>query len=245
MATGTPDITRARGSGSPGRGILLALLALVAIGAGSFFLQRDVAGNVRDALLLSLVWAALVSGAALLYARGRDGLTRPLIAGLALGAVVGAVAFYFASVRDKTVDEDIVTAAKPADAATAEAGLAGDPPAAPAAAPAGNVALADGMFSGVDGHDGSGIATVVQTSGGERQLTFTDFDVDPGAKVEVWLTSGPDETKDKIELGGLKGNVGNQQYAVPPDADLKRYSHVVLYCTPFTVRVAVAPLSTA
>ncbi len=36
--------------------------------------------------------------------------------------------------------------------------------------------------------------------------------------------------------------MGDQQYEIPADADLKRYGTVVLYCTPFTVRIAVADL---
>lgn len=229
----------------PRRGVLLALFALTAIAIGSFILQREVAGNVRDALFLSLAWAAVVSATALIYARGREGMTRPLLAGLAVGAVLGAVAFYFASVRDVVVNEDVVTATKAAEAQSAAAGLAPEPAPTPAAGQSAALALATGTFSGADGHDGSGTATVVQTTGGERQLTFTDFDVSPGAKVEVWLTTGVNETGDRIELGGLKGNVGNQQYTVPADADLTRYSTVVLYCTPFTVRIAVAPLTPA
>lgn len=206
------------------RGILLALAALTTIGAGSFVLQREVAGNLQTALLLSLAWAGVVSAAALLYARGRRGLTRPLVTGLMLGALAGAAAFYFASIRDVKVDEEVVMA---------------DPV---AAGPAANVALSKGMFTGADGHDGRGTATVVRSAGGERRLTFTHFDVSPGAKVEVWLTPAADETSEHIELGGLKGNVGDQQYEIPAGADLGRYSHVVLYCTPFTVRIAVAPL---
>lgn len=54
---------------------------------------------------------------------------------------------------------------------------------------------------------------------------------------------GRDHFDDRVELGGLKGNVGDQEYAIPADADLRRYDTVVLYCTPFTVRIAVAPLS--
>jgi Electron transfer DM13 len=244
MEAGSPG-TRGACTSPPGRGILLALVALAAIAFGSFVLQRNVAGNLRDALIISLAWAALVSGAAILFARRRPGLTRPLLSGLALGALLGAVAFYFASVRDVVVHEDVVTAARAADAQSAAAGLGAEPPTTPAPVAAANVALAKGMFSGSDGHDGSGVATVVQTTGGERKLTFTNFDVSPGAKVEVWLTTGPEETGDRIELGGLKGNVGNQQYTVPTDADLNRYSTVILYCTPFTVRIAVAPLEAA
>ncbi len=78
---------------------------------------------------------------------------------------------------------------------------------------------------GEDGHDGSGTATVIEQASGVRVLTFTDFDVDPGAAVEVWLTTGPNETSDRVDLGDLKGNVGDQQYEVPADADLEALRH--------------------
>jgi hypothetical protein len=84
---------------------------------------------------------------------------------------------------------------------------------------------------------------VVGQAGGERTLTFTDFEVDPAVQVEVWLTQGPDQTEDRVALGGLKGNVGDQQYEVPAGTDLTRYDTVMLYCVPFTVRIAVAELS--
>ena len=76
-----------------------------------------------------------------------------------------------------------------------------------------------------------------------RELTFTDFDVDPGAKVVVWLTESETDLAEKVDLGTLKGNVGDQAYELPADVDLRRFDTVVLYCTPFTVRIAVAPLS--
>ncbi len=109
--------------------------------------------------------------------------------------------------------------------------------------PAEPVSLTTGEFAGADGHAGSGTATVVRQPSGERLLTFTDFNVDPGARVEVWLTGDEANLDDRVELGTLKGNVGDQQYVIPPDADVTRYDTVVLYCTPFTVRIAVAPLS--
>lgn len=104
------------------------------------------------------------------------------------------------------------------------------------------VALASGRFRGEDGHDGRGIATVVREANGARTLTFTEFDVDPGAKSVVWLTKDETNFDDRVELGNLKGNVGDQQYDIPGSADLRKYDTVVIYCTPFTVRIAVAPL---
>ena len=150
-----------------------------------------------------------------------------------VGAVIAGGSYYWFSVRDDEVDEDVVTASAPAPAGAKASKAAAEPV---------NVAVATGSFMGEDGHDGSGTATVIEQASGGRVLTFTDFDVDPGAAVEVWLTTGPNETSDRVDLGDLKGNVGDQQYEVPADADLERYGTVVLYCTPFTVRIAVADL---
>ena len=61
---------------------------------------------------------------------------------------------------------------------------------------------------------------MVEQPGGERLLTFTEFDVDPGVDVDVYLTPSTESVADRVELGGLKGNVGDQQYEIPADADL-------------------------
>ncbi len=217
--------------------VVAAMLALIA--AGSVVLQREVAETMTEALLLSIAWAGIVGLAFLVYAWPR-GILPQVMAGLAVGAVIAGGSYYWFSVRDEEVDEDVVTAAQTAQGAQAQRGLAGS-----IQGTSGNTTLASGSFQGEDGHDGAGMATVVQEAGGGRVLTFTDFDVDPGAAVEVWLTTGPNETEDRVELGGLKGNVGNQQYEIPSDADLNRHGTVVLYCTPFTVRIAVADLMSA
>ncbi|MDP9228166.1 MAG: DM13 domain-containing protein [Actinomycetota bacterium] len=203
---------------------------LVLIAAGSLLLQRELAETMTAALVLSIAWAGVVGIGFLAYARPRS-LLRPVIGGLAIGAVVAGASYYWFSLRDERVDEEVVSATPVGETAAAQ-------PPGPV-----NVAEASGSFSGEDGHDGSGTATVIREASGERKLTFTDFDVDPGAAVVVWLTAGPNETEDRIELGDLKGNVGDQQYEVPADADLDRYGTVMLYCTPFTVRIAVADLA--
>ena len=204
---------------------------LVLIGGGSIILQREVASTITAALALSVLWAGGIGIAFLLYARKRD-IVQPVLAGLVAGAVLAGGSYYWFSVRDDEVDEEVAVAEEPA------------PPSGGSekAPPAVNVELARGSFTGEDGHDGSGTATVVDQADGPQVLTFTDFDVDPGAAVEVWLTTGPNETEDRVDLGSLKGNVGDQQYEIPAGTDLDRYGTVVLYCTPFTVRIAVAPL---
>jgi hypothetical protein len=52
------------------------------------------------------------------------------------------------------------------------------------------------------------------------------------------------DVSDRVELGNLKGNVGDQHYDIPAEANLNRYGTVVLWCNPFTVRIAVAVLRT-
>ena len=75
----------------------------------------------------------------------------------------------------------------------------------------------------------------------ERLLTFTEFDVDPGVDVDVFLSADPGGIDDAVELGDLKGNVGDQQYPCPARRPA-RHSNVILWCNPFTVRIAVAEL---
>ena len=39
-------------------------------------------------------------------------------------------------------------------------------------------------------------------------MTFTEFDVDPGVDVDVYLVPGDgSDVSDRVELGNLKGNV--------------------------------------
>ena len=142
--------------------------------------------------------------------------------GTFLAIVVAVVAIgYWTGFRDRKVDEDVVVAS--------------------AQAPQ----LATGSFSGKDGHAGSGTVTLIRRPDGSRVLTFTDFDVDPGVDVDVYLTPGDgSDVEDRIELGNLKGNIGDQQYAIPAGADIAKYGTVVLWCKPFTVRIATARLST-
>ncbi len=232
-----------------------ALIVATVLGIGLLVLQRWVAETKTAAIVLVSIWFALVGIAALVATSRRPELRAPVL-GTYVAILVASVAIgYWTGFRDSEVDEDVVVATAEASGSERDAALAGDSevaePEDDAAKdqkpepekPAGPVSLATGQFTGEDGHAGSGTATVVKEPSGERTLTFTDFDVDPGVEVEVWLTQDESSFDDRVELGGLKGNVGDQQYELPDDADLTRYDTVVLYCTPFTVRIAVAPLS--
>ncbi len=66
--------------------------------------------------------------------------------------------------------------------------------------------------------------------------------------LHVILTENPaprsraDVGETYIDLGSLKGNIGNQNYEIPADVDLSTYKGVVIYCMPFHVVFATASL---
>ena len=221
------------------RWLAAAAVIGVTIGLPALILQRWVAETRLAAIVFVAAWLAVVGIAVVFVAWRRPQLRRPAFA--SFGAIVVAIVAigYWTGFRDVVVNEEVAMATMRAPAPEREEGLAGrgtedarDEP----------VELARGEFAGADGHQGSGVATVVERDR-ERVLTFTQFDVDPGIDVDVYLTPSADDVSDRVELGGLKGNVGDQQYAIPADADLRRYSNVILWCKPFTVRIAVANLN--
>jgi hypothetical protein len=115
----------------------------------------------------------------------------------------------------------------------------------------GPVVLAMGSFRDADSfHKGSGTASIYQGPDGSRVLRFEDFSVTNGPDLHVFLTSASDaQSSDDvmspggyIDLGELKGNVGNQNYTIPDDFDIPENGSVVIYCVPFHVIFSVAPL---
>jgi hypothetical protein len=45
-----------------------------------------------------------------------------------------------------------------------------------------------------------------------------------------------------VELGSLKGNIGDQNYDVPANVDLNKYRAVTIWCARFGVNFGTAPL---
>ena len=119
-------------------------------------------------------------------------------------------------------------------------------------AAAGPVALKQGMFRDADSfHRGEGSATVYQLPDGAYVLRFEDFRVTNGPDLRVILASHSDpmgrgnvHSGEYVELGKLKGNIGNQNYIIPEGLSPDDYNSVVIYCKPFQVLFSVAPLST-
>jgi hypothetical protein len=149
---------------------------------------------------------------------------------LAIVIVVGGYSAW-TTFTDKVVNEQIVTGTAASTAGSASTG---------------NVQLASGPFQPLV-HSASGSAAVVRVAGGDRVLTFTDLRTDNGPDLRVYLVAGTvtgdGDVKDFVDLGALKGNVGNQQYAIPAGTDTDRYATVLIWCRAFSVSFAKAELS--
>lgn len=209
---------------------LAARLLAVPATAGIVLLGIWVSGGLitndfEVAMWLTVAWMAVAGLVALAIAVGSRTFRWPVLVGYgATAAVVGALlgsAMFF----DDVVNEQV-----------ARAGAGG------------NVAVAAGSFQPVR-HAARGQARAVELPTGERVLTLTDFAVDNGPDLRVYLVAGPaaseDGVKDVVDLGGLKGNKGNQQYSVPAGVDLDRFSTVVIWCRTFSALFARAALESA
>lgn len=112
------------------------------------------------------------------------------------------------------------------------------------------VALASGSFITIDPvHGAEGTATIYELADGSRILRFEDLDATNGPDLHVFLSKEiPTNTfdgvgDDALDLGELKGNVGNQNYDIPADVDVTQFKSVVIYCVPFGVTFSSAALS--
>ena len=100
-------------------------------------------------------------------------------------------------------------------------------------------------------HPTQGLAEVLGDGTGQRFLRFEDFRTDNGPDLNVYLSAAPPDapagqfTDVYVDLGDLKGNVGAQNYEIPRDLDLDRYSTVVIWCVRFSVAFGAAELSPA
>lgn len=132
-------------------------------------------------------------------------------------------------------DEEMPGGEEPAGAS--ETTMAADP-----------IAKSSGDFRGADDfHQGSGTATIYQLTDGSNVLRFEDFNVTNGPDLHVLLVPNADPTSRDditgyIDLGSLKGNIGDQNYPIPDDIDIDEFGSVVIYCEPFHVLFASASL---
>jgi hypothetical protein len=108
--------------------------------------------------------------------------------------------------------------------------------------------LATGVFhSGA--HETKGTAAVFQLADGKKTLRLTDFATSNGPDVHVYLVAA-DDAKDNdsvtkagfVDIGTLKGNIGDQNYELPANTDIAKYRAVTIWCKRFSVNFGTAPL---
>ncbi|MBL7260125.1 DM13 domain-containing protein [Paractinoplanes lichenicola] len=122
---------------------------------------------------------------------------------------------------------------------------------APAAETSGPTIARQGTFISHE-HDTRGMARVVLHPDGSRVLELLDLATSNGPDLRVWLSDQPVrpgldgwrvfDDGASLELGRLKGNQGNQRYAIPPGTDLDRLASVAIWCKRFSVSFGAATL---
>jgi hypothetical protein len=98
-------------------------------------------------------------------------------------------------------------------------------------------------------HPTEGIATIYWTGGAARVLRLTSFSTSNGPDVHVYMVAAND-AKDAatvqqagfIDLGVLKGNIGDQNYMLGGDVDLRKHRAVSIWCKRFSVNFGAAAL---
>lgn len=126
------------------------------------------------------------------------------------------------------------------------------PSAAPAASPAGPTTVARGTFTSHE-HTTTGTVRLIRLPDGSHVVRLENLDTSSGPDLRVWLTDAPvkegkagwhvfdDGTY--VSLGKLKGNKGDQNYAVPAEADLDNLTSVTVWCDRFDVSFGAAELA--
>jgi hypothetical protein len=197
--------------------LLAFAITLVAAGGGAVLAGRS-SDTFLVAMLVTGAWFAVLAAIALLVTRSRRGLLVPVGGALAVVAVAMTVFVGLPTLIGNTVDEALATGER----------------------------AATGQFVAI-AHSAEGRAAVVEVADGSRKLTFSGFETDPGPDLRVYLATGDPaegELGEFVDLGGLKGNRGDQQYDVPASVDLERYGVVVVWCRAFSVPFTSAPLAT-
>ena len=145
-------------------------------------------------------------------------------------AIAATVAWY-AFRPERLVVNRLVNEALP----TAEGGLAAQ-------------AVESGQFYSIL-HPTEGTATIFKMGDGTRFLRLTSFKTSNGPDVHVYMV-GADDAKDVatvqqagfIDLGVIKGNIGDQNYTLGNDLDLTKYRAVSIWCKRFSVNFGAAAL---
>jgi len=109
--------------------------------------------------------------------------------------------------------------------------------------------IAEGEFVSY-AHETKGNAAFVQGEG-KTFLKLSDFHTSNGPDVHVYLVKGADASDNGvnkngfIDLGIIKGNIGDQFYELPSDASTDDYMGVAIWCKRFGVNFGGASLASS
>jgi hypothetical protein len=203
----------------------------------------------------------------------RPAVLLPLALVIVAAVAVGLFLFQpWRLVTNVTVDEALPTPtgapASPATGAIGDVAGSNPPPTgrvaaassptrkapAPSPKPAAPNVLAAGSFISHE-HGTTGDVRILELADGTRVLRLTGLDTSNGPDLKVWLTDAPviDGTDGwfvfddgaYVDLGSLKGNRGNQNYAIPAGVDLSEFGSVAIWCDRFNVSFGAAELRPA
>jgi hypothetical protein len=208
-------------------GTVTAVLTGLVVVLGVWVAGAVVTDDPTAAKVLTGGWFAVTGGLAVALGRARRVSALALLTGWLVTTSVAGGFLLISSTVDTVVREQVVTA--PADPG----------PAGPRSAPVVRL-VADGRFrSGA--HETRGTASLVRTPDGRRFLTLTGFSTAPGPDLRVYTVPEGAGVGRAADLGRLKGNKGDQQYAVPRGAPV---GSVVIWCRAFSVEFGTAVLRT-
>ena len=173
-----------------------------------------------------------------------SGLVVLAVAGIVFGLVLFKPWLLFVDVRVNDALPQV----------TPTSGLHGVTPAAgtPSATPAGPSQLSAGTLISHE-HETSGTVRIVQNPDGTRVLSIENLSTSSGPNVHVWLSAADVVTGSDgnttaggaayLDLGPIKGNLGDQVYDIPAGTDLAKYRSVDLWCVQFGVSFGAAQLA--
>ncbi len=105
--------------------------------------------------------------------------------------------------------------------------------------------VAQGEFFGID-HSAEGTSTVYEQDGRYVLRFEDDTNIQNGPDLYVWLLKDDGYESgtpaNYIDLGKIKGNVGGQNYDLPPEYDPDVHQFVLIWCLRFSAPFAAAPL---
>jgi hypothetical protein len=110
--------------------------------------------------------------------------------------------------------------------------------------------VATGNLAGI-GHKTSGNALILRTAGGGAVLCLESFRTSNGPDVRVYLVKGNNAASSDfirsgggnfVDLGALKGNVGDQNYTIPANVILEEYKSVSIWCRCFAINFGAGTL---